>query len=208
MSSAQSSTTLNNKATIYDANFTAGGLLLHEFQALESILTQEGVEEALITERSANEFVGIKTDAARKRILLEVWRRYQAVPVEFWEHLYSCDVREQRLALFYLVLKTYPLVRDLHFDVAVRKQRTSGSLEAFDVTAYLDGVAGRDEEVAKWSQATLDKLASQYRTVLGDCGLWEQGQLQPASHVSETFKSHYITAGEGWFLEACFLALS
>ena len=194
--------------TIYDANFTAGGLLKSEFLALQEILTSPGVEEVLKAERAANEVVGIKTDAARKRILLEVWRRYQAVPAEFWGHLYGCDVREQRLALFFLVLKTYPLVRDLHFDVAVRKHRTSGSLEAFDVTAYLDGVAGRDEEVAKWSQATLDKLASQYRTVLGDCGLWEQGQLKPASHVSEAFKSHYITAGEGWFLEACFLALS
>ena len=44
-------------------------------------------------------------------------------------------------------------------------------MAAFDVTAYLDGIAGRDEDVAQWSQGTLDKLASQYRTVLSDCGL-------------------------------------
>ena len=192
----------------YDANFTAGGLLLNEFQALESILTKEGVEEALMEERAANAVVGIKTDGARKRILLEVWRRYQAVPAEFWGHLYACSPREQQLALFYVVLKTYSLVRDLHFDVAVRRQRTSGTLAAFDVTAYLDGVAGRDAEVAQWSQATLDKLGSQYRTVLTDCGLWNQEQLVPATHVSDAFESHYITAGEGWFLEACFLPVA
>ena len=199
---------MTKNTTIYDANFTAGGLLFNEFQALEPILTQDGVEEALMAERNENQIVGIKTDGARKRILLEVWRRYQAVPKDFWGHLYECNLREQRLALLYLVLKTYPLVRDLHFDVAVRKQRTSGTMAAFDVTAYLDGIAGRDEDVAQWSQGTLDKLASQYRTVLSDCGLWEHEQLLPASHVSEAFKSYYITAGEGWYLEACFLPVS
>ena len=41
------------------------------------------------------------------------------------------------------------------------EQRTPAvTLEAFDVTAYLDGVAGRDAEVAQWSQATLDKLGT------------------------------------------------
>lgn len=194
--------------TPYDANFTAGGLLINEFQALEPILSKEGVEEALKAERYDNRIVGIKTDGARKRILLEVWRRYSSVPKEFWRHLYSCGLREQRLALLYLVLKTYPLIRDLHFDVAVRKQRTSGTMAAFDVTAYLDVVAGRDKDVAEWSQGTLDKLASQYRTVLSDCGLWESDQLLPASYVSENFKSYYFTAGEGWFLEACFLPVS
>lgn len=194
--------------TPYDANFTAGGLLINEFQALEPILSKEGVEEALKAERDNNHIVGIKTDGARKRILLEVWRRYSSVPKEFWRHFYSSGLREQRLDLLYLVLKTYPLIRDLHFDVAVRKQRTSGTMAAFDVTAYLDGVAGRDKDVAEWSQGTLDKLASQYRTVLSDCGLWENEQLLPASYVSEIFKSYFITAGEGWFLEACFLPVS
>lgn len=167
----------------------------------------EGVEEALLKERSANAIVGIKTDGARKRILQEVWRRYQAVPIEFWSHFYSCSRREQQLALFYVVLKTYALIRDLHFDLAVKRHRTSGILGSFDVTAYMDGVAGRDDEVATWSQATLDKLSSQYRTVLSDCGLWENEQLIPASHLSEPFKTFYTSAGEGWFLEACFLPL-
>lgn len=192
----------------YDANFTAGGLLLSEFRALHPILTEEGVEEALMVERDANSLVGIKTDGARKRILLEVWRRHQAVPAEFWPHFYASSHREQQLGLFYVVLKTYSLIRDLHFDVAVRRQRTSGTMAAFDVTAYLDGVAGRNADVTKWSQATLDKLASQYRTVLSDCGLWDQENLVPAAHLSDAFKSHYITAGEGWFLEACFLPVA
>lgn len=192
----------------YGAGFTAGGLLLNEFQALESILTNEGVEEALLEERSSNAVVGIKTDGARKRILLEVWRRYQAVPTKFWGHFYASSHREKQIALFYLILKTYPLIRELHFDVAVRRQRVSGALAAFDVTAYLDSVAGRDEEVAKWSQVTLDKLASQYRSVLTDCGLWDEERLVPATYVSDTFRSYYSTTGEEWFLQACFLPIA
>ena len=125
---------------------------------------------------------------------------------ELYEKLQDPDFQDT--ATGQLFFPAYMYLYDVAHEAEIER-RLQGIKEGLHRPShYLDGVAGRDAEVAQWSQATLDKLGSQYRTVLTDCGLWNQEQLVPATHVSDAFKSHYITAGEGWFLEACFLPVA
>lgn len=191
---------------LYDANFTAGGLLLDEFIALEGIMGAPDAHERLKREEEANEFMAVKTLGARKRILTELKRRNDVAPEGFWSWYYSLSKPEQALAAFYLCLKAYRLVLDLHMELGVKKYRIGSDLKAYDVALFLDGIAGADEGVATWSPMTLDKLNGQYRTALKDAGLLEKDQLGKVFGIPQSFWDFFMQRGEGWFLEACFEA--
>jgi hypothetical protein len=191
---------------LYDANFTAGGLLLDELIALEGVMGAPDAHERLKREEEANDFMAVKTLGARKRILTELKRRNDLAPEGFWSWYYSLSKPEQALAAFYLCLKAYRLVLDMHMELGVKKYRIGSDLKAYDVALFLDGIAGADEDVATWSPMTLDKLNSQYRTVLKDAGLFEKNQLGKVYGIPQSFWDFFMQRGEGWFLEACFEA--
>lgn len=195
---------LNNKKK-YDANFTAGGLLYNEFIALEDLLISNDFENLIKIEEGQNNRIGIATNSARKRIISEINRRYKIAPAGFWNHFFNWKEYEQKLALFYLCLKTYPLVFDLHFEVAVKKYKTSGSIADYDVQMRLDEIASNNENVANWSDKTFKKLNSQYRTVLKDVELLIDNRLTKSTIQSSSFWSYFKENGEQWFLKACFI---
>lgn len=191
----------------YDANFTAGGLLHHEFLSLETVILATGFEEAIKLEEYQNQFVGINTVAARKRVLSEVRRRIAHVPKEFWEQFYLWNEREQVLGLFYVCLKTYKLVFDLHWEVTLKKYRTGGTLDAYSISMFLDELVSKDEYVASWSNTTIDKINGQYRKALKDAGLFEKGTLRKPMGITESFWTFFKTIDKSWWMEACFVTL-
>lgn len=188
----------------YDANFTAGGLLFNEFDLLKPILLSDDFNNAIQEEQEKNELIAIKTLGARKRIISEVKRRNNNAPHDFWDHYYLWNEKEQKLALFYLCLKSYPLVLDLQIEVALKKYKTGSSLGTFDVTMRLDKLASENEDLASWSDGTLDKLNSQYRKVIKDAGLFNKGDLNKPIGISSSFWTYFKQINEAWFLEACF----
>ena len=121
--------TIKNKK--YDANFTAGGLLFNEFIALEVLLLSEKFEEGIAIEEEQNNVIGIATNSARKRIISEIKRRYHLAPDDFLRHFFGWHENEQKLALFYLCLKTYPVVLDLHYEVTIKKFKSANKLVIF-----------------------------------------------------------------------------
>lgn len=196
---------MNNTINKYDANFTAGGILLNEFLVIKDILLREDVENRLRKEIEENKVIGINTKGARQRIILEIIRRVNKVPKTFWDFFYNLGLMEQKQALFYLCLKTYPLVFDLHFEVAVKKYKTSGSLSDYDVQMRLDEIASTNENAANWSDKTFKKLNSQYRTALKDVGLLKENYLNKSQIQSNVFWNYFKDNGEQWFLKACFI---
>lgn len=191
--------------TQYDSNFNAGGLLFHEFKAIEAMLISDDFDNLIKLEADQNNVLGIATNSARKTIITEIKRRHKIVPRSFWEHFISWTDDEQKLALFYLCLKTYPLIMDIHIEVALKKYRIGSKLEAYDIQMRLDEIISYDEKVASWSVTTLKKLNRQYRKALKDAGLYEKKTLQRPSKVSNHFWSYFKEINEPWFLEACFM---
>ena len=190
----------------YDANFTAGGLLHNEFIALESIILGNDFEDSLKLEESQNQFIGINTIAARKRVLSEVKRRIAHVPKEFWEQFFQWNEREQKLALLYVCLKTYRLIFDIHFEVTLKKFKTGSNLDAFGISMFIDELASKDDYVASWSNSTLEKINVQYRKALKDAGLLEDTTLQKPNAINSLFWNYFKETNESWFIEACFIA--
>ena len=194
---------MSNK-TKYDANFTAGGILFNEFISLEDMLLSENFVERICIEEEENNVMGVATNSARKRIISEIKRRYNVVPNDFWILFFGWNENEQKLALFFLCLKTYPLIFDIHFEVTLKKFKVGSSLNAYDIQMQIDEIASSDDGVASWSVSTLKKMNVQYRKALKDVGLWNGERFLEATNTSSQFWSYFEDHHEAWFLSACF----
>jgi hypothetical protein len=188
----------------YDANFTAGGILFNEFTALKEMLLSENFEERISIEEDQNNVMAVATNSARKRIIFEIKRRYNAVQNDFWIHFFGWNENEQKLALFYLCLKTYPLIFDIHFEVTLKKFKVGNPLNTYDIQMQIDEIASSDEDVGTWSDSTYKKINVQYRKALKDVGLWNGKRLLEATNASSQFWNYFEDHQEAWFLSACF----
>jgi len=194
-----------NQVKTYDANFTAGGLLLNEFRALEGMLLGDSFEKEIQIEEESNSVIGITTMSARKRIITEIKRRNSMAPIGFWNHFFQWDQLEMKFGLLYLCFKTYPLILDIHVEVALKKFKTGNSMIAYDVQMRMDEIASKDDHVSQWSISTLEKLNVQYRKAIKDAGLYDGNHLIRPLKVSPTFWRYFEEINEGWFITACFI---
>lgn len=190
----------------YDANFTAGGLLHHEFISLEVVITGDNMLEQLKKEEVQNNYMAVNTLSARKRILSEVKKRLSYAPSGFWDHFYSWSEKEQKLALFYLCLKAYKVVFDIHWEVSLKKFLTGGEIDAYNISMFLDELASKNNIVASWSNSTIEKINVQYRKAIRDAGLVMENKPVKPNGLNESFWTYFKNIDETWFLEACFIA--
>lgn len=194
-----------DKSKKYDANFTAGGILYNEFIALKEILMSDQFIEHIKIEEEQNNVIGIKTLGSRKRIISEIKRRYAQVSSDFWHNFFEWNEDEQKLALFFLCLKTYPLIFDIHFEVTLKKFKTGNQLEAYDIQMRIDEITSNDEEVSMWSEKTFNKINVQYRKAIKDIGLYNGTTLKRETKARAIFWGYFKNNNESWFLEACFI---
>ncbi|GGF79121.1 BrxA family protein [Wenyingzhuangia marina] len=193
-----------NKTIVFDANFTAGGIFFNEFSSLRAYLLHEDFIELLKSDIEENKILSVNTLSARKRIVSEIIRRYKTMPQGFWEFFQNLNTQETKLALFYVCLKTYPIVLDLHFNTTVRMQKLGEFIDDYKIQMRLDELTTTSEEVASWSASTLKKINTQYRKALKDAELLKDKQLIKPYGVSESFWTYFNANNESWFIEACF----
>ncbi len=196
---------MKKQVKTYDANFTAGGLLLNEFKALESMLLGDSFIKEIEKEEESNSVIGITTMSARKRIIAEIKRRNSMAPIGFWNHFFQWNQLEMKFGLLYLCFKTYPLIMDIHIEVALKKFKTGNTMNAYDVQMRMDEIASKDDHVSQWSSSTLEKINVQYRKALKDAGLYDGNHLIRPLKVSPTFWRYFEEINEGWFITACFI---
>jgi hypothetical protein len=193
------------KTKIFDANFTAGGLLFNEFRVIEPFLLTDDFNEKIQEEEANNNLIGIATMSARKRIIAEIMRRHSNAPIGFWNYFFHWSEQEMKFALLFLCFKTYPLVLDIQIEVALKKFITGNTLSSYDVKMRLDEIASKDVYVSQWSIKTLDKINVQYRKAIKDAGLYDGLNLIRPSQISPTFWQYFEDINEGWFLTVCFI---
>ncbi len=170
------------------------------------LLLQENHIILLDQESKGNNLLKIKTEAARIRVVTELKKRVRVIEPFFWSFFEDRQEKEQRLALLYLVLKTYPLAFDLHFEVVLKKWRSLDfNIERFDLQMRLDEISSQNDEVAQWTEATRTKLLTNYLRMLREAGLLGRTRLKQPEHIDSSFWEYFVAAGAPWFLEACFL---
>ena len=188
----------------YTASVTGGGFLFSETAILLPLLQSEDRAQLLKNEAINNNLLQINSEAARKRVIAEVSKRYDAMPANFWNDYVAMSESDQIAANLFVILKTYKIIFDFHFNVALKRWNSiSKSIEKDDVMMEIDEISARDSFVDSWSDETKGKLASTYLTILRKTGLLdEEDQLKPLYCSNPEY---YVTMGEPWFLESCLL---
>ncbi|MCH8487207.1 MAG: DUF1819 family protein [Candidatus Cyclonatronum sp.] len=189
----------------YNVYFTAGALLFDETLRLLPILRSDNALPLLKEEVQENRLFMISSLESRKRLYLEIRRRHLAAPPDFWEVFGSVRESEQRILLFYLCMKTYVLVFDLHFELSVsRWKKLLPAVTINDVLFWVDQKSDKHPEILAWSEQTLRHIANKYRRMLSEAGLRNAESLQPPP-VNPGFFTRFADWGDPWMKEAAFL---
>lgn len=191
----------------YSAAFTAASMMYREMTALIPLMKDEHADELIKKEIEENNLLCINSLNSRKRVVSEFQRRFQSVPIGFWDNYLQLSERAQRVALLYVILKSYQLLFDMHICVTLNLWRSaSAEMQSSDVMLYINEIAAQDRFVDSWSESTRKKIATTYILMLHQAGLMKDNTsslCQP--ELSDEDWIYYIRMGEAWFLEACFL---
>lgn len=191
----------------YSASFTGAAVLFTDMNVAIRMLLENDSPETIKKLRTDASLIQIKSSRSRERVTAEFVKRFRSVPKSFWERYVALPESEQRLALLFVILKTYRLLFEFQINLVIPKYNSPDRvLTKNDVNMALNEIASRDEFVDSWTEETRDRVASQYLTMLRQSGLVSDvtGELQAPSLPDEALL-WYIKTGEVWFLQACLL---
>ena len=189
----------------YSAAITGGGFLFEETDALLPLLKSPDRDTLIKDELVNNRILHINAEKSRSKAILEIKRRFDVMPPAFWDDYQSMNDDDRKIALFFVILKTYKILFDFQINVAIKKWNSvSRTIDLQDLAMEMNEISAKDEFVDSWSDSTKSKVASAYLSMLRKCGMMNrEGQLVQLKPTNADF---YIRIGELWFLEACFLA--
>ena len=153
------------------------------------------------------EILPIQSASARERVTLEMVKRFKSVPKAFWVDYQTFPEQQQKLALFYVILKTYRLLYEFQLNVAVKRfNSANNTLQIDDLWMEFYNIAARDPFVESWTEQTKKKGIQSYLAMLRQVGLLntETGTLQRIDIAQEAYIP-FVQLGELRFLQACFI---
>ena len=195
------------KKSPYSASFTARALGYYEMESILPVMLDDSIDDKVRVLSQDSTHLQLATLQSRKRVLAEMLVRFKAVDRSFWDRYVSLGEREKRLALLFVILKSYRLLFELQVNLVIPKYYSPDRvLTKNDVFAAISEVACRDEFVDSWSEDTRNRAASQYVTILRQAGLIDEasGELREPN-VADDELAYYVRIGEIWFLQACLL---
>lgn len=192
------------KNSPYTAGMTGCGFMVDEMTRALPLLMSEDSDALLKQEIQDNEVLLITSLKTRQRAVSEFNRRFNAVPLSFWETYLTMTPKMQILAMFFVLLKAYKLYFDFQVEVVRNKWNSfNQSVTKNDLLAAISDIACNDEFVDSWSDATRSKIASAFLTVLRKVGFIsdKDGDLRQLEYSDEDL-SFFVRIGEPWFLDA------
>ena len=194
----------NKNNSPYTAAITGGGFLFEETNLLLPLLQSEDRVAMLKEEMVNNRILQINAEKSRENNIREIVRRYDTMPVRFWEDYKEMAENDQKIALFFVILKTYKVCFDFQIRVTMRKWNgIAKSLTREDLMLEFSEIAAKDEFVNSWSENTMRKVASTYLSILRKVGMLDNNS--ELHSVEANNMDYYLKIGEPWFLEACLL---
>jgi len=182
-------------------------MMYNEMNIVIDMLLADDSRETVRLLRTDAQYLMIKAARSRERVTSELVKRFRTMPVSFWQEYRQLGEKQQRLALFFVILKTYRILFEFQVNLAIPKYNSVDRvLTKNDAFAALSEIASKDEFVDSWTAETRDRVASHYVTMVKQAGLVDEetGELQ-APDIDDADFIPYIKSGDLWFLQACFL---
>ena len=183
---------------------TGCGFMLDETVALLPILQSPDADSLLKAEVEGNHLLRLGKAKTRLRMMSEFKRRYAAMPPSFWKWFLALDRAGQVIALYYCLMRTYLLVKDVHLNLVLPRFKSANPVVTkADVERHICQVAAIDPFVESWSDTTKGKVAGACLSFLRSVGMINSasGELRSVP-VDDRLASHFISRGESWYLEA------
>lgn len=183
---------------------TGCGFMLDETVALLPILQSPDADSLLKAEVEGNHLLQLGKAKTRLRMMSEFKRRYAAMPPSFWKWFLALDRAGQVIALYYCLMRTYLLVKDVHLNLVLPRFKSANPVVTkADVERHICQVAAIDPFVESWSDTTKGKVAGACLSFLRSVGMVNpaSGELRSVP-VDDRLASHFISRGESWYLEA------
>ncbi len=188
----------------YKYTFTVGKLMLEEFTIVAHILAFSDLraeKERIVN----NNLLNIKSESSRKRFFSEMLNRSDIIGRQFWKHFIDATYSEKALLLFYLLIKNYSLLFDLHKEVILPKVRTLDlGFNSEDVHMFFQNKSLEHPEINNWSQTTKTKIINSILLIYSRANLLNKNIITPTKQ-SNNFWFNFLTYGDKWFLEFAFL---
>jgi hypothetical protein len=188
----------------YKYTFTVGNLMLEEFTTVAHILAFSDLraeKDNIIN----NNLLNIKSESSRNRFFSEMLNRSDNIGNHFWKHFIDADHNEKAFLMFYLLLKNYLLLFDLHKDVILPKVRTLNlTLNSEDVHIFFQNKSIEHPEINNWSDTTRTKIISAIFLIYSRANLLNKNSILITKPTNK-FWLNFLYYGDRWFLEFAFL---
>lgn len=196
----------NNKVK-YSASLTAGSLLFNEFNAILDILCSSAIEkekERIISEN----ILKINSESARKRTYTEIKKRVKLIDKKLWLHFSRCRDEEKKALLFYVILKSHPMVYDFQTEVVLEKFRTLDlELTKNNIGIFFVKKSTDHPEIESWSNSTREKLKNTILLILSQVNILNRNRINSLD-LPVSFWREFLKYGDVWFLELSLLKKS
>lgn len=196
-----------NKKSPYSASFTGATMMYSEMNIIVNMLLEDNSPGTVKKLKTDAQYLQINSTTARERVTIELVKRFNAVPVSFWERYVTLGEVQQKLALLFVILKTYQLIFEFQVNFTLPKYNSvDRNITKNDVMAALSEIASRDSFVDSWTESTRGRASEHYLSILRQAGLINEQtkELQCPTLQDEDFV-YYVKTGDAWFLQACFL---
>ena len=160
----------------YSAGAVKFSFWFMEFKAVVELLS-EGMTLDEVKEKNQKENIfGAPTTLRAGQIFSTVSARVKALDVSFYSIFMDSDLATQKLFALAGAMAHDTLFFDFVYEV-VREKMIIGSneLSDSDINIFFRNKQLQDEKVAKWTDATLNRLGRTYKTMLFEAGMTDKG---------------------------------
>ncbi len=182
---------------LYNAEITAGSLLLKESRTIAHLLLQDADEAAWHRAVTVDNVLQKTSPASAKRMSSLIRKRLELVPRELWSMIANGTTEVAIQSLLAAAIKHSHLLGDFMLQVLQRHYREFNvQLLAREWDSFLIECAHIDPAVASWSQSTRKKVGQVVYRILSEAGYLDNTRslkLQPvliAPKVSKFLYSH------------------
>lgn len=144
------------------------------------MLIHDGMDIADIQQKIIHENLFAASSVARAKLIMNtVFARLRSMPGSFFEDFVNSDVATQKLYCLIGCMCNDTLFFEFMYDV-IREKMILGTdtYSDSDIRIFFKNKQAQSEKVATWTDYTLKRLGSYYKTFLYEAGLTDKGRSE------------------------------
>ena len=181
----------------YSAGAVKHSFWFMEFRKVVSLRTEGMNWDEIKALNEKENIFGAPTTLRQNQIWSTVSGRIKCLDESFYPVFQSCDVSAQKLFALVAAMAYDTLFGEFVYEV-VREKIIIGTeeLEDSDIRIFFKNKQQQDEKVARWTEATTNRLGACYKTLL-----YEAGMTDKAQGTRKILKPILDPAMERWLLD-------